>query len=106
MSEPTELLPCPFCGDRGDVGCYDDEHWTAECSNPDCECSVTGILSKQEAINFWNRRANRWDAFTSEELANLRPRISLGYRWNSVEKQIEAEIHAELARRQSTGENK
>jgi hypothetical protein len=67
----SELKPCPFCGDEGDVGCYDKKSWTAECSNPDCFCSAeNSFWDKESAEKVWNTRP--LEAKLEQENAQLR----------------------------------
>jgi hypothetical protein len=47
-----ELLPCPFCGGRGDAA--KDAYWSVRCD--DCECESGWFESKEEAIEAWNKR--------------------------------------------------
>lgn len=57
MSKENELLPCPFCGGKA----FLNKEWKetfgffGECS--ECESSTYYSLSREEAVNAWNRRA-------------------------------------------------
>lgn len=58
MSE--ELKPCPFCGGPAETsrGLHNYDMWGIWC--PDCKISVCALYpSEQDAIDAWNRRAER-----------------------------------------------
>ena len=84
----VSLLPCPTCGgvDISDFG----PNWR---SCRECETS-----SKSEN---WNRRANRWAAFSTEELGAFHP-TGLGLMGNPTSWKLADEINAELTRRNGT----
>jgi hypothetical protein len=50
------LLPCPFCGDPGNLWRSSDDRWGADCDNCGCELSSPD-KSREGAITAWNRRA-------------------------------------------------
>lgn len=63
MTEPTELLPCPFCGGpvklEETVSCYNKMHghhqwWGVVCRS--CAIQQRPSASKDAAIDRWNRR--------------------------------------------------
>jgi Restriction alleviation protein Lar len=98
-----QLLPCPFCGGPGKIESYVPEGANGPkhpihfgCCIP-CEMRLRGHVEREWAVMDWNRRANRWAAFTPEELRRLR-QLTLGC--VGVFDLI-AEIESELARRQS-----
>lgn len=47
-----ELLPCPFCGGKGEMVC--DGFWFIQCT--DCFCEGASSETKEEAIEAWNKR--------------------------------------------------
>lgn len=49
----AELKPCPFCGCKAEIFYGDNAYW-ATCSK--CEAEIMGELSRNEAIETWNRR--------------------------------------------------
>jgi len=60
--QERELLPCPFCSERVAIVLPDGEAYRTVCfsGNPDgIGCGAEGAwrLSKEEAIEAWNRRA-------------------------------------------------
>ena len=63
----SELLPCPFCGNEGELCTYygGGEHnetvHTVMCNNEDCPMNVLtpDYLTEAEAIAAWNTRAER-----------------------------------------------
>jgi transcription elongation factor Elf1 len=97
-----ELLPCPFCGGRllkgrrfGQPGYLH----TVKCDS--CEIGMSSISpSCEAAINLYNTRANRWSAFSDEELKD----ISLTYSPFGRQPKFFEETKAELSRRHATGE--
>ncbi len=65
MSEPAiDLLPCPFCGDRGSITQIESAAgegrmiWWVECANGDCGVSFHGHARRVDARNAWNTRPN------------------------------------------------
>ena len=67
MTEPTELLPCPFCGSKAVASVNRDESlwshgvvdWTrVHCTNDDCNAQTEATCEGYEpsAIEVWNRR--------------------------------------------------
>ena len=60
VSQPSELLPCPFCGGEGQYFCWDKPE--GECYDIVCEdCPARSPIYKtmEEAKNFWNKRASQ-----------------------------------------------
>jgi hypothetical protein len=82
MRDPTELLPCPFCGSEAFLYGLEGEL---------IKCETCQGESPDEA---WNRRANRWAAFETEELRALS--VHSSYAVNG----LATEIRTELARRE------
>jgi len=66
-----KIKPCPFCGADPEV-----RDWMCgfcvSCENRECPCMPTSFVydTKEEAINFWNRRRNSGVLFekSSEEV--------------------------------------
>ena len=67
MTEPTELLPCPFCGSKATASVnkgeslwsHDVVDWTrVHCANDDCNVQTEATCEGYEpsAIEVWNRR--------------------------------------------------
>lgn len=67
MTEPTELLPCPFCGSKAFASVSKGESlwshnivdWTrVHCTNDDCNAQTEPTCEGYEpsAIEVWNRR--------------------------------------------------
>lgn len=58
----AELLPCPFCGARGDLDSTEQRdgqrtlHWV-ECRGDECGISGRIYDNPEDAAAFWNRRA-------------------------------------------------
>lgn len=58
----VELLPCPFCGARGDLDSTEPRdgrrtlHWV-ECRGDECGISGRICDTPEAAATFWNRRA-------------------------------------------------
>ena len=59
------LKPCPFCGEIPTVthDAQNCETYVIQCANGECACMpVTWwYLTKEEAIEAWNRRAGKQD---------------------------------------------
>lgn len=53
----AELKPCPFCGGEADVEWY-VRIKTGYCYCKSCKTRMPNKLSKEEAIEAWNRRVN------------------------------------------------
>ena len=55
-----DLKPCPFCGSEAEMrNTRGLRTWIVECSNPSCPASYmigNDYETKEEAIEFWNRR--------------------------------------------------
>jgi restriction alleviation protein Lar len=105
----NELLPCPFCGGRGKIESYTPESAAGPrylihfgCCIP-CEMRLRGHVERKWAVLDWNRRANRWTAFSPEELEKLRRELqpdysaAVGFACMSP---LKNEISSELARRE------
>ncbi len=65
MTTTPKLLPCPFCGSQADTDSGIDPlsrrveltlHWV-ECKKLLCATKGKKAYNPQEAIDFWNRRA-------------------------------------------------
>ena len=60
-SEVNGLLPCPFCGNEPHTGSLgmDKQNWMVwcTCGMANAEMGVGGIETKQDCIDFWNKRA-------------------------------------------------
>ncbi len=61
-----ELLPCPFCGEKGHVNSYHDEEakilkFYISCWGDDCKINPqTGFMpSLEEAVEAWNMRGGK-----------------------------------------------
>lgn len=52
--EDKEVLPCPFCGDKSPIVCYEGDIYSVWCP----ECSSTGAkdFDRNGAIRSWNTR--------------------------------------------------
>lgn len=64
------LLPCPFCGEDGEIarGDIDPGMWQAGCSSPNC-CAIIGeeFENPEDAASRWNSRSKKAnDALTWE----------------------------------------
>ncbi len=65
---PNELKPCPFCGGNAHIGemkkAVGFERWSVACINRRCIAYklhnpfVAKYLSRESAIEAWNRRAD------------------------------------------------
>ena len=51
-SEPISILTCNYCGHSGHLSQFDDL-WTISCRG--CGVSIDGYISKQKAIDCWNK---------------------------------------------------
>lgn len=67
----TELLPCPFCGERPTA--VDDRDGAASISCENAECGIANIHSAtlEDAAEFWNTRPNRASAAGAQEPVTL-----------------------------------
>lgn len=52
----SELLSCPFCGEKARIDRY-EHFYRVLCM--DCPASTEWLYSEQEAIDAWNTRAER-----------------------------------------------
>ena len=52
----SELLSCPFCGEKARIDRY-EHFYRVLCT--DCPASTEWLYSEQEAIDAWNTRAER-----------------------------------------------
>ena len=62
MEKMAELKPCPFCGGEAFAVNFTyaitEGHWkmwSVDC--PKCRCQSGDFVTKEEAIEAWNRRA-------------------------------------------------
>lgn len=55
----TELKSCPFCGSEASLHDGEDAPFKYRiiCKNSDCLCMTDAWITKEEAIETWNRRA-------------------------------------------------
>lgn len=98
MSEANEMLPCPHCGQKAQITNRRAKQWRVICSNAGCYSMGTcEMKSSAEAIEAWNRRANRWAAFSTEELKRIKQRFNVVHDHIGVD--IFYQIETELARR-------
>ena len=54
-----KIKPCPFCGTKAEIICFNYEYGTVTigCTNEECDITMgKGFFSDEEAINHWNRR--------------------------------------------------
>jgi len=54
---PAELLPCPFCGGKGqieEIEIYEDSGYVIRCT--ECESDGSPCYYENKAIEHWNRR--------------------------------------------------
>ena len=51
-------LPCPFCGNPGEIRETHHNHFVVQCTNEDCLIHRQPKLSPMAAIAVWNERAN------------------------------------------------
>lgn len=63
VSQPSELLPCPFCGSNPTIGSLggDKQNWMIYCEGckiPSAEMGVSGE-SLDDIKNNWNKRASQ-----------------------------------------------
>lgn len=61
MTEGLTLLPCPFCGGKADILCYDEHCTDAYCL--ECGAAGGGAKTQSGAIAAWNRRPAPGDRF-------------------------------------------
>lgn len=60
----VELKPCPFCGGKAELHswhkpeCMAKDEIRAEVWCNDCPATVGTYLTKEEAVEAWNRRAD------------------------------------------------
>ena len=61
MTEPTELLPCPFCESQPTVhNDTDGPFWVVACGNLECAAQPeTSGKTEADAIAAWNHRATQ-----------------------------------------------
>jgi hypothetical protein len=85
-----ELLPCPFCGGSNLSEDGPKRIW--------CETCAISVHKKD-----WNLRANRWSAFTGEELDTLRSNFLVFGK--PVKNRLFDEAVSELKRRKSKKES-
>ena len=53
----AKLLPCPFCGSKGELVRPQDDMYIVGCSNEDCPmwCGLAFNIP-EHALKFWNTR--------------------------------------------------
>jgi len=61
MNQNSELLPCPFCGKRGETDQFNEDggNWQGLCEDLECRGGVPldeGYSTQEKAINAWNTR--------------------------------------------------
>ena len=52
-------LPCPFCGEPGEIRETHRSHFVVQCLNEDCLVHRQPELSPMAAVAVWNERANK-----------------------------------------------
>ena len=53
----TELKPCPFCGGEAGIMRYNHIKKVSFCFCTSCKAKMPNMLTREEAIEAWNRRA-------------------------------------------------
>lgn len=56
------IKPCPYCGSNAELIGFNFEYGTVTvgCTNEDCDIAMwKGFFSEEDAIEHWNRRANK-----------------------------------------------
>lgn len=74
QAEPSELRPCPFCGNDDTINLEENETrhpWTVYCGN--CDATIGETHTRDEAVVCWNTRPIE-DALRAE-LAAAQKRI-------------------------------
>jgi hypothetical protein len=83
----SELLPCPFCGAKGEVvhNTHLSSFWYPTCSGGDCIATVVvqdeqggaavECRTKQEAVDEWNRRQAQSAAIIDEFVGRVERRV-------------------------------
>ena len=54
---PNELKPCPFCGGEASMIKVDYVRGNTYCYCTECKAKSPYCLTREEAINAWNRRS-------------------------------------------------
>jgi hypothetical protein len=72
----------------------------------ECALSTWEFKTREEAIEAWNRRANRWSAFSDEELVIFDYYLDIEVENQPSETRLKMveELQVELSRRHATGE--
>ena len=53
----AELKPCPFCGGKAGIMRYSHIKKVSFCFCTSCKVKMPNMLTREEAIEAWNRRA-------------------------------------------------
>lgn len=56
VSQPSELLPCPFCGEQAIIN---KKEASFEILCPNCLIHGFQTFEKEAAVKLWNKRANQ-----------------------------------------------
>lgn len=54
----TELKPCPFCGGKANIDCGNGIYEVYYVFCKKCKTRHPNRLTREDAIKFWNRRAD------------------------------------------------
>jgi Restriction alleviation protein Lar len=106
VSEPTELLPCPCCDGLAVVAVIftHKNYYPLVVKCDVCALSTWEFKTREEAVEAWNRRANRWSSFSDEELKLLDICLECSCRYDEELDAIQNGIEDELRHRGETRE--